>query len=57
LLTDVPTPRLQEWVASFVGFVHDKHGDIPESIRSSSQLSDDASKALTAAITEFNKSF
>jgi F-type H+-transporting ATPase subunit alpha len=57
LLTDVPTPRLQEWVASFVSSVHDKHPEIAESIRTSNALSDDNAKALTAAITEFNKSF
>jgi F-type H+-transporting ATPase subunit alpha len=57
LLTDVPTPRLQEWVASFVGFVHDKHPEVAESIRTTNQLSDDNSKALAAAVTEFNKSF
>jgi F-type H+-transporting ATPase subunit alpha len=57
LLTDIPTPRLQEWVASFVGFVHDKHPEIGESIRTSSQLSDDNTKALSNAIAEFNKSF
>ncbi|MGD0474783.1 MAG: F0F1 ATP synthase subunit alpha [Candidatus Velthaea sp.] len=57
LLTDVPTPRLQEWVASFVSFMHEKHGAIPEAIRSTNQLSDDNTKALSDAVTEFNKSF
>jgi len=57
LLTDVPTPRLQEWVASFVSSVHAKQPEIAESIRTSNALSDDNAKALTAAITEFNKSF
>jgi F-type H+/Na+-transporting ATPase subunit alpha len=57
LLTDVPTPRLQEWVASFVASVHDKQPEIAESIRSTNQLSDDNTKALQSAITEFNKSF
>jgi F-type H+-transporting ATPase subunit alpha len=57
LLTDVPTPRLQDWVASFVAFVHDKHPEIAESIRSTNQLSDDNTKALQSAIADFNKSF
>jgi F-type H+-transporting ATPase subunit alpha len=57
LLTDIPTPRLQEWVASFVSFVHEKQPQIAESIRSTSQLSDENTKALQAAISEFNKSF
>ena len=57
LLTDVPTPRLQEWVASFVSSVHEQHPEIPESIRTTNALSDDNTQALQAAITEFNKSF
>jgi len=57
LLTDVPTPRLQDWAASFVSFVHEKHAAISDGIRTSNQLSDDNAKALEAAITEFNKSF
>jgi F-type H+-transporting ATPase subunit alpha len=57
LLTDVPTPRLQEWVASFVRFVHEKHSEIPESIRTTNQLPDDNAKALQDAVTEFNRSF
>jgi F-type H+-transporting ATPase subunit alpha len=57
LLTDVPTPRLQDWAASFVSFVREKHAEISDSIRTSNQLSDDNAKALEAAITEFNKSF
>ena len=57
LLTDIPTPRLQEWVASFVSFVHDKHPAITDGIRTSNTLSDDTSKALTAAVSEFNTSF
>ena len=57
LLTDVPTPRLQDWAASFVSFVHEKHATITDGIRSSNQLSDDNAKALEAAVLEFNKSF
>ena len=57
LLTDVPTPRLQEWVDSFTDFLHTKHAAITDGIKSSSQLSDDNTKALEAAILEFNKSF
>jgi F-type H+-transporting ATPase subunit alpha len=57
LLTDIPTPRLQEWVASFVHFVHEKQPAIVDGIRDTKALSDDNTKALTNAITEFNKSF
>jgi F-type H+-transporting ATPase subunit alpha len=57
LLTDIPTPRLQEWVASFVGFLHEKHPEISDSIRTTNALNDDNTKALQAAIGEFNKSF
>ena len=56
-LTDIPTPRLQEWSHRFVSFVHEKYATITDSIVSSKQLSDDNAKALEAAITEFNKSF
>jgi F-type H+-transporting ATPase subunit alpha len=57
LLTEIPTPRLQEWAASFVSFVHEKHAAISDGIRTSNQLTDDNAKALEAAVTEFNKSF
>jgi F-type H+-transporting ATPase subunit alpha len=56
-LTDIPTPRLQEWSHSFVSFVHDKHPEIPASIVDTKALSDDNGKALATVIDEFNKSF
>ena len=57
LLTNIPTPRLQDWSASFVAFVHEKHAAITDGIRSSNALSDDNAKALEAAVLEFNTSF
>ncbi len=56
-LTDIPTPRLQEWGNAFVNFVHEKHAAITDSIRDTKALSDDATKQLEAAILAFNKSF
>jgi F-type H+-transporting ATPase subunit alpha len=56
-LTDVPTPRLQDWSASFLAFVHEKHAELPKGIDDTKQLSDDAAKALGTLIEEFNKSF
>ena len=56
-LTDIPTPRLQEWGMAFVNFVHEKHAGITDSIRTTNTLSDDATKQLEAAILAFNKSF
>jgi len=56
-LTDIPTPRLQDWSHRFVSFVHEKYASITDSIVSSKQLSDDNAKQLEAAITEFNQSF
>jgi F-type H+-transporting ATPase subunit alpha len=56
-LTNIPTPRLQDWTHAFVGFLHDKHGEIVKDIADSKQLSDETAKKLEAAITEFNKSF
>jgi F-type H+-transporting ATPase subunit alpha len=56
-LTDIPTPRLQEWSAAFLGFLHEKHPSITKSIVDTSQLSPDATKELESAIGEFNKSF
>jgi F-type H+-transporting ATPase subunit alpha len=56
-LTDVPTPRLQEWATSFLAFIHDKHPELPKGIDDTKQLSDDAAKALGTLIEEFNKSF
>ncbi|HMD01693.1 MAG TPA: F0F1 ATP synthase subunit alpha, partial [Candidatus Baltobacteraceae bacterium] len=56
-LTDIPTDRLQEWSRSFVSYAHEKHPEIPNSIAETKALSDDTTKALIAAIEEFNKSF
>ncbi|MFN2459137.1 MAG: F0F1 ATP synthase subunit alpha [Candidatus Velthaea sp.] len=56
-LTNIPTPRLHEWSNGFLNFVHEKHPAVTDSIRSTNQLSDDASKELEAAINEFNPSF
>ncbi len=56
-VNDIPTPRLQEWSKGFIDFLHQKHGDIPQAIASSGQLSDDIKQKLNAALTEFNKSF
>jgi len=54
---DVPTVNLQRWARAAVDFMHQKHGDILESIRTSNQLGDDAKAKLSAAFEEFNKSF
>jgi F-type H+-transporting ATPase subunit alpha len=56
-LTDIPTPRLQDWAHRFVSFVHEKYAPITDAIVSSKQLSDDNAKQLETAINEFNKSF
>jgi F-type H+/Na+-transporting ATPase subunit alpha len=56
-VNDVATPRLQNWARGFIGFLHDKHPEIPKSIAESNQLSDDVKKQLDAAVSEFNKSF
>jgi F-type H+-transporting ATPase subunit alpha len=56
-LTKIDTARIQEWSRSFLGFLHEKHPEIPDGIRDSKALSDDAAKALAAAIDTFNGSF
>jgi len=56
-LTDIPTPKLQEWAGSFLGFVYQKHPEIPAAIVETKALSDDTAKKLADAIGEFNKSF
>jgi F-type H+/Na+-transporting ATPase subunit alpha len=56
-LDEVPTNKIAEWEASFVRFIREKHAGILDSIRTTSQLSDDNTKALIVAIEEFNKSF
>jgi F-type H+-transporting ATPase subunit alpha len=56
-LTDIETPRIQEWAHSFIAFLHEKHAAVTDGIRDSKALSDDNAKALVAAIEEFNKSF
>jgi F-type H+-transporting ATPase subunit alpha len=56
-LTNVPTPRLQDWAAAFVKHVHEKLPAISDSIRSTNALSDDIAKQLETDFTEFNKTF
>jgi len=56
-LTNIETPRLQEWSRSFLANLSEKHPDVLKSIRDTNALSDDNSKALVAAIEEFNKTF
>jgi len=56
-VTEIPTPRLQEWAASFTTFVHEKYGDVPKTIAESGALSKETAGQLETALTEFNKSF
>jgi F-type H+-transporting ATPase subunit alpha len=56
-LDAIPTAKLAAWESSFVTFLREKHGGVLEQIRTTSQLSDDNTKALVAAIEEFNQSF
>ncbi|GAC1502846.1 MAG: hypothetical protein NVS1B14_07860 [Vulcanimicrobiaceae bacterium] len=56
-VNDVPTDRLAEWAKGLVDFLHAKYPKIGEGIAQSKQLSDEGSKALEAALAEFNKSF
>jgi F-type H+-transporting ATPase subunit alpha len=56
-LDALPTNKLQDWVARFVAFVHEKHGDITSSIKEKKALDEETEKKLEAAIGEFNKNF
>ncbi|MDQ2680581.1 MAG: F0F1 ATP synthase subunit alpha [Candidatus Eremiobacteraeota bacterium] len=56
-VNDIPTPRLQEWSKAFIGFLHRKYPQVASDIAASNQVSDDTSKILETALTEFNKSF
>ncbi len=54
---DIPTPKLQAWARGLIDFLHQKHADALDSIRTSNQLGDDVKAKLNAAFTEFNTSF
>lgn len=56
-LTNIETPRLQEWSHSFLDFLHQKYGNVTKSIQDTNALSDDAGKELVSAIGAFNKTF
>jgi F-type H+-transporting ATPase subunit alpha len=56
-LDEIPSNKIAEWENSFTHFLREKHAAILEQIKTTSQLSDDNTKALIAAIEEFNKSF
>ncbi len=56
-VNDIATTRLQNWATGFIGFLHEKHPDVPKAIAESGQLSDDTKKQLDAALTEFGKTF
>ena len=56
-LDEIPTNRLRAWETGFVAFMHEKHPQITEAIKTSKALAEDNEKALEAAVVEFNKSF
>ncbi|HZY99032.1 MAG TPA: F0F1 ATP synthase subunit alpha, partial [Candidatus Baltobacteraceae bacterium] len=56
-VNEIETSRLQNWASGFIGFLHDKHPEIPKAIADSGQLSDDVKKQLDAALAEFGKTF
>jgi F-type H+-transporting ATPase subunit alpha len=56
-LDAIPTNKIADWESSFVSFLGEKHPEITEQIRTTSQLGEDNTKALVAAIEEFNASF
>jgi F-type H+-transporting ATPase subunit alpha len=56
-LTNIPTPRLQEWASRFVPFLHEKYAQVPKAIVESKLLSDETAKSLVQAIEEFNRTF
>ncbi len=56
-LTNIETPRIQEWSHGFLGFLAEKHPEILEAIKDTNALSDDTTKSLVSGIEEYNKSF
>ncbi|MBV8599971.1 MAG: F0F1 ATP synthase subunit alpha [Candidatus Eremiobacteraeota bacterium] len=56
-LDGIATNKLQDWVARFVIYIHEKHPDVTKSIRESKAVSEESEKTLEATIQEFNKSF
>jgi len=56
-LTNIETPRLQEWSHSFLAALREKHPDVLASIIETKQLSDDVAKTLGSAIEAFNTTF
>jgi F-type H+-transporting ATPase subunit alpha len=56
-LDAIPTNRIASWENAFVDMLRSKHPEILESVRSTSQLSDDTTKSLVGVIEDFNTSF
>ena len=57
-LDNVPTSKIADWEPSFVRSLREKHPEILDSIKTTSTSSPmTTTKALIAAIEEFNKSF
>ena len=56
-LTNIATPRLQEWSGRFIGFLHEKYPQVSKSIQDGKQLTDENAKTLGEAIEAFNKGF
>ncbi len=56
-LDAIATNRIGDWVKRFVGYVHEKHSAVADTIRETGALSADAEKQLIAAIEDFNKGF
>ncbi len=56
-LLDVPVKRIQEFEKGFLEFVKTQYADIPESIRETKQMSEEAESRLVEAIEAFKKNF
>jgi F-type H+-transporting ATPase subunit alpha len=56
-LDEIPTNRIGDWTNRFIGFLHEKHAAVTDTIRDTSALSADTEKSLIAAIEDFNKGF
>ncbi len=56
-LDDVAVPKVRQWEADFLQFIHDRKGDLHKQLETSGDLTSDIESGIRAAIDEFKKSY
>jgi len=56
-IDDIPTEKVKDFEEKFLGFIKDKHSEIPSEINEKKKIDEDATERLKKAITEFKEQY